>query len=148
MINNGKRQSGLIEAARCRYQEPAWHLFKPASAPRSIAVCLIGNFEERELPAPMLDALVELTQALMREFAIPADQGVSTHRVVDEKMTQCPGKHFPRAAFLARIGAGWRRPPVVALALAQPVRPDHARARRRPLARASLASSPLSRAPH
>ena len=106
VINNGKkRPSGLVEAARWRYQEPAWHLFKPANAPRSIAVCLIGNFEKRELPAPMLDALVELTRALMREFAIPAEK-VSTHRVVDEKMTQCPGKHFPRAAFLARVGAG------------------------------------------
>jgi N-acetylmuramoyl-L-alanine amidase len=103
VINNGKkRPAGLVEAARWRYQEPAWHLFKPANAPRSIAVCLIGNFEKRELPAPMLEALVELTRALMRAFAIPAEK-VSTHRVVDEKMTQCPGKHFPREAFLRRI---------------------------------------------
>jgi hypothetical protein len=28
---------------------------------------------------------------------------VSTHRVVDEKMTQCPGKLFPREAFLAGL---------------------------------------------
>lgn len=105
VINNGKKGPvGRIEAARWRHQEPAWHLFKPENAPRSIAVCLIGNFETRELPAPMLDALVLLTRALMDACSIPADR-VSTHRVVDEKMTQCPGKHFPREAFLRRIAA-------------------------------------------
>lgn len=103
VINNGKkRPGGMIEEARWRYQEPAWHLFKPHNAPDSIAVCLIGNFEKRALPAPMLDALVDLTAALMREFSIPASQ-VSTHRVVDEKMTQCPGKLFPRDEFLKRV---------------------------------------------
>ena len=103
VINNGKKgPAGLIEEARWRYQEPAWHLFKPDNAPASIAVCLIGNFEERPLPAAMLDPLVDLTAALMRELSIPAAQ-VSTHRVVDEKMTQCPGKHFPRDEFLRRI---------------------------------------------
>ena len=105
VINNGKKRPiGQIDVARWRYQEPAWHLFKPENAPRSIAICLIGNFEHRELPAPMLDALVDLSQALMRAFTIPADR-VSTHRVVDEKMTQCPGKHFPREAYLRRIAA-------------------------------------------
>lgn len=105
VIGNGKKSpAGLIEAARWRYQEPAWHLFKPENAPASIALCLIGNFEERVLPAAMLDALVDLTLALMRECGVPAAQ-VSTHRVVDEKMTQCPGKHFPRAEYLRRIGA-------------------------------------------
>lgn len=106
VINNGKkRPAGLIEEARWRYQEPAWHLFKPDNAPASIAVCLIGNFEQRPLPAPMLDALVALTRALMRECSIPPTQ-VSTHRVVDEKLTQCPGKHFPRDAYLRRIAPG------------------------------------------
>lgn len=105
VINNGKKGPvGRIEAARWRYQEPAWHLFKPENAPRSLAVCLIGNFETRELPPPMLDALVLLTRALMDLCSIPADR-VSTHRVVDEKMTQCPGKLFPREAFLRRIAA-------------------------------------------
>lgn len=104
VINNGKkRPAGLIEAARWRYQEPAAHLFKPDNAPASIAVCLIGNFEARPLPAPMLVALVDLTRALMRLCSIAADH-VSTHRVVDDKLTQCPGKHFPRAEYLRQLG--------------------------------------------
>lgn len=105
VINNGKKgPAGLIEEARWRYQEPAAHLFKPENAPASIAVCLIGNFEERPLPAAMLDALVDLTLALMQACSIAAER-VSTHRVVDDKMTQCPGKHFPRAEYLRRVGA-------------------------------------------
>jgi N-acetylmuramoyl-L-alanine amidase len=105
VINNGKkRPAGLVEAARWRYQEPAWHLFKPGNAPDSIAVCLIGNFEERPLPPAMLDALVDLSLALMRDFSIPVER-VSTHRIVDEKLTQCPGKRFPLAEYLQRLGA-------------------------------------------
>lgn len=104
IINNGKkdranRPSGLIEAARWRYQEPAWHLFKPDNAPQSIAICLVGNFEKRAVPPEMMAALTGLTRGLMTLCGIPAAQ-VSTHRVVDEKMTQCPGKLFPRDEFL------------------------------------------------
>lgn len=104
IINNGRkdrvnRPIGLIEPARWRYQEPAAHLFKPENAPQSVAICLVGNFEARALPAEMLAALTELTRGLMRLCGIPAGR-VSTHRVVDEKMTQCPGKLFPREAFL------------------------------------------------
>lgn len=107
IINNGKKDRanlpiGLIEPARWRFQEPAWHLFKPDNAPQSIAICLVGNFEKRALPAEMLGPLTELTRGLMKLCGIPREQ-VSTHRVVDEKMTQCPGKLFPREAFLAAL---------------------------------------------
>ncbi|MBK7830090.1 MAG: N-acetylmuramoyl-L-alanine amidase [Nannocystis sp.] len=107
IINNGKKDGarrpiGSIEAARWRHQEPAWHLFKPDNAPDSLAICLVGNFETRALPGEMLRALSELTRALMKLCEIPRER-VSTHRVVDEKMTQCPGKLFPREAFLAGL---------------------------------------------
>ena len=107
VINNGKkdranRPLGLIDVARWRFQEPAWHLFKPDNAPDSIAICLVGNFEKRAVPAEMLSALTGLTRALMQLCEIPKER-VSTHRVVDEKMTQCPGKLFPRDAFLREL---------------------------------------------
>jgi hypothetical protein len=108
VINNGKkdgerRPAGLIEPARWRFQVPAAHLFKPENAPDSLAVCLVGNFETRALPAVMLAALTDLTRALMKLCAIPVER-VSTHRVVDEKLTQCPGKLFPRDEFLRALG--------------------------------------------
>lgn len=104
IINNGKKDGknhplGTIDPARWRYQEAAWHLFKPENAPSSIAVCMVGNFEKREVPKEMMTALTDLTRALMKLCEIPGEH-VSTHRVVDEKMTQCPGKRFPRDAFL------------------------------------------------
>jgi len=107
VINNGKkdranRPIGLVDIARWRHQEPAWHLFKPHNAPDSIAICLVGNFETRGLPAEMLASLTDLTRALMKLCEIPRER-VSTHRVVDEKMTQCPGKLFPRDAFLQSL---------------------------------------------
>ncbi len=107
IINNGRKDGlnhplGSIEAARWRHQQPAWHLFKPENAPDSLAICLVGNFETRPLPPEMLAALTELTRALMQLCDIPAER-VSTHRVVDEKMTQCPGKLFPRDEFLASL---------------------------------------------
>ena len=97
-----RRPLGSIEAARWRHQQPAWHLFKPDNAPDSLAICLVGNFEARPLPPEMLRALTDLTRSLMRLCEIPRER-VSTHRIVDEKMTQCPGKLFPREQFLASL---------------------------------------------
>lgn len=107
IVNNGKKDGqrrplGSIEAARWRHQQPAWHLFKPDNAPDSLAICLVGNFEARPLPPEMLRALTDLTRSLMRLCEIPRER-VSTHRIVDEKMTQCPGKLFPREQFLASL---------------------------------------------
>lgn len=107
IVNNGKKDGqrrplGSIEAARWRHQQPAWHLFKPDNAPDSLAICLVGNFEARPLPPEMLRALTDLTRSLMRLCEIPRER-VSTHRIVDEKMTQCPGKLFPHEQFLASL---------------------------------------------
>jgi N-acetyl-anhydromuramyl-L-alanine amidase AmpD len=107
IVNNGKKDGARrplasVEAARWRHQEPAWHLFRPENAPESLAICLVGNFETRPLPPEMLRALTDLTRALMKLCEIPREQ-VSTHRVVDEKLTQCPGKLFPRERFLAEL---------------------------------------------
>lgn len=107
IVNNGKKDGARrplasVEAARWRHQEPAWHLFKPENAPESLAICLVGNFETRPLPPEMLRALTDLTRALMQLCEIPREH-VSTHRVVDQKLTQCPGKLFPRERFLAEL---------------------------------------------
>ncbi len=107
VINNGKKRPvekpiGLVEQARWRHQEWAAHLFHPERAPGSCAICLIGNFEKRALPEEMLDACVALTRALMKRFKIPVER-VTTHRGVDRRLTQCPGKHFPREEFLRRL---------------------------------------------
>lgn len=103
VINNGRKlPAGWIEVARWRYQEPAWHLFKPELAPDGIAICLVGNFEEQRVPGAQLESLVTLTTTLMDALAIDAEH-VTTHRGVDGRLTQCPGKNFPREDFIARL---------------------------------------------
>jgi len=105
VINNGKRKAmGLVEAARWRHQELAAHLFHPERAPESLAICLIGNFEERPVPEDVYDALATLTRSLMGALSIPASK-VTSHRRVDGRLTQCPGKHFDLADLKARIEA-------------------------------------------
>lgn len=103
VINNGRKlPMGWIEVARWRYQEPAWHLFHPERAPAGIAICLVGNFEKTELAQGQLDALVDLSIALMRGLQIDVDD-VTTHRGVDGILTQCPGKHFPTERYLHQL---------------------------------------------
>jgi len=102
VINNGKRKAmGLVEPARWRHQELAAHLFHPERAPESLALCLIGNFEERAVPEAMSDALAVLTRSLMDALEIPVSR-VTSHRAVDGRLTQCPGKHFDLDELKAR----------------------------------------------
>jgi len=103
LIGNGKkREAGYIERGRWGKQKRAIHLFKPAGAPDAIAISLVGNFHEREVPEAQMRALVELTQALAKRYDIPRDR-ITTHTRVDGRLTVCPGKHFPFDAFLERL---------------------------------------------
>jgi hypothetical protein len=106
VIGNGRRtDEGRCEPARWRHQELAAHLFHPERAPDSLALCLIGNFHERPVPTAMMDALAGLCRALMVPFGIPIDQ-VSSHRVIDQGLTACPGKYFDLVDLRRRIDAG------------------------------------------
>jgi hypothetical protein len=104
LIQNGRRTLpvGSIEVGRWKHQARAIHLFKPQRQPESVAICLVGNFEETRLPGKMLDPLVALCQAFVTHYKIPLS-AVTTHTGVDGRLTQCPGKHFPRALFLKRL---------------------------------------------
>lgn len=103
LIHNGKKgPKGLIEAARWAHQARSIHLFKPEGAPYAITICLIGNFEERKVPKRMMESTVQLTQALSQRFAIPPER-LTTHRGVDGRLTQCPGKHFSVSKWKAAV---------------------------------------------
>lgn len=103
VVNNGRKAPmGWVQAARWRYDTLGAHLFHPERAPNCLALCLIGNFETRPVPGVMLRELAALTRTLMDKFAIPIDR-VSTHRGVDGRLTQCPGRYFPTARFLRRL---------------------------------------------
>ena len=112
LIGNGKKAAaGLIMDGRWQHQERAIHLFKPEGAPRAIAICLVGNYETtKRVPRRQLDALVDLTSALVKGCGVPVDR-ITTHRGVDGRLTQCPGKHFPLKRFKKRVADAVRRLP-------------------------------------
>jgi len=96
---------GLIEVGdHWRKQIIAYHLFTQARDAGSIAICLVGNFE---LPGStpskaQLAAATALARALAARFGIAPD-AVTTHRGIDGRLTQCPGKNFPLARIVARL---------------------------------------------
>ena len=69
---------------------------------RGIGICLIGNFENQQVPEKQYQSLVSLTRQLMKRYDIPATH-VSGHGHVDGESTKCPGKHFPMTPFLRDI---------------------------------------------
>lgn len=67
-----------------------------------LGICLVGNLEETEMPAPQFDALVSLTRSLMSRYDI-APVNVGFHGKIPGESTVCPGKKFPRQQFQTAI---------------------------------------------
>jgi hypothetical protein len=104
---------GLIEVGdRWRRQLIAYHLFTQARDAGSIAICLVGNFELPDgRPSPaQLAAATALVRALAARFDIAPD-AMTTHRGIDGRLTQCPGKNFPLARMKAAIVPAGRESP-------------------------------------
>lgn len=66
----------------------------------AIGICLIGNGDGRAFTEVQLRRLVQLVQALQREFDIPASR-VYLHRDVAE--VKSPGRYFPEASFREQL---------------------------------------------
>ena len=67
-----------------------------------LGICLIGNFEENELPDRQFDALVTLTRSLMGRYRI-SPQNVDFHGKIGGETTKCPGKLFPYERFRSAL---------------------------------------------
>ena len=66
----------------------------PARNFLGIGICLIGNFDETEVPVGQFEALVRLTRELMSRYNIPAGN-VGFHGKIEGETTHCPGNQFP-----------------------------------------------------
>ncbi len=107
LIQNGKKRglpTGTIQLGRWPHQEPSIHLFRPERAVESVTICLAGNYEERRPHPWMITSLVSLSQALIDHYGIALEH-VDTHRGIDGRLTQCPGKHFDLKRFRRRLRA-------------------------------------------
>ncbi len=67
-----------------------------------IGICMVGNFEETDVPPAQLQALVTLTRSLMSSYDIPS-QNVTVHGRVHGESTRCPGRFFPFNTFRQAI---------------------------------------------
>lgn len=95
LIGNGRKApDGWLDVARWQHQQLAIHLFKPGGAPDAIAISLVGNFEKRRPSRPQLATLIALLRLLQTGLRI-SQKAITTHRRVDGRLTQCPGKLFP-----------------------------------------------------
>ena len=59
-----------------------------------LGVCLVGNFEQSDVPAEQFDSLVTLSRQLMNRYGIPLANVVG-HGKIDGELTKCPGARFP-----------------------------------------------------
>ena len=67
-----------------------------------LGICLVGNFEKTDVPAPQFDALVRLTRELMVRYGI-APGNVLGHGLIAGESTKCPGSRFPFEEFKRAI---------------------------------------------
>jgi N-acetylmuramoyl-L-alanine amidase len=67
---------------------------------KSIGICVVGNFDEEELPSEALEILLELCRSLMDIFGIPVEN-VKRHSDYADK--SCPGTKFPWERFIEAL---------------------------------------------
>jgi N-acetylmuramoyl-L-alanine amidase len=59
-----------------------------------IGICVVGNYEETEMPETVYAGLFELVAWLAERYSIPPGR-ILPHREVRGEPTDCPGKNFP-----------------------------------------------------
>ncbi len=111
LIGNGRNMpDGYIAEGRWPLQKRSIHLFHPERAPEGIAIALVGNFEERKPSRAQTQALVKLLTALAARYKIPVEK-ITTHKRVDGRLTQCPGRKFPLERVQSRVQQALSPPP-------------------------------------
>ena len=105
VIDNGTsgKTNGQIEVSpRWIKQQNGAHCKANRMNPRSIGVCLVGNFSKTRVNSKQLDALVYLVDKLKRYYKIPI-KNIVGHGHVHGAQTACPGSNFPWREFRRRL---------------------------------------------
>jgi len=69
---------------------------------RGLGICMIGNFEVKQVPEAQYQALLGLTKRLMTEHSI-SPENLSGHGLTPGETTLCPGIHFPMSRLIKDI---------------------------------------------
>mgnify|MGYP001795666000 CR=1 FL=1 len=107
VIGNGRgAEDGAIHAGyRWDAQLPGAHAIGPdadALNRHAIAICLVGNGNQKAFTDAQLASLIALVERLQAETGI-AERDVHLH--TDVAPTASPGRHFPARAFRAMLGS-------------------------------------------
>lgn len=104
VIGNGRGMpNGQIAIGnRWRTQIKGGHLASDALNEVAIGICLVGNYEKNRPTAEQMRSLYALTAYLMQRTRTAAT-AVRTHRQINTKPTECPGRYFPTRALLENL---------------------------------------------
>jgi len=102
VIGNGKgAPNGAIEVGRrWSAQLNGGHLASEALNAKSIGICLVGDFNKTYPTEQQMRSLHALIHYLCLQCGLGAS-AIKTHRQINTKPTQCPGKKFPTAKLAA-----------------------------------------------
>lgn len=100
---NGMADGQIDVGQRWRRQIQGGHVASEAMNRKAIGICLVGNFDEKRPTPKQMESLEALTRYLMQQASVPA-RNVRTHTQINSRPTRCPGKNFPTATFMSRIG--------------------------------------------
>lgn len=106
IIGNGKGMKMGEIASDWRRTYDIWGMHVSANNVdhnfRGIGICLIGNFEQHNVPKAQYQSLVRLTKYLSAKYEI-SPKNVNAHGLIKGEATKCPGKNFPMKQFLLDI---------------------------------------------
>jgi LysM repeat protein len=104
VIGNGRgmRDGEIAIGHRWRAQLKGGHLASDALNEISIGICLVGNYSKGRPTAEQMRSLYALAGYLMQRTRAPST-AVRTHRQINTKPTECPGRNFPTRALLENL---------------------------------------------
>ena len=104
VIGNGQgmKDGEIAIGDRWKRQIKGGHLASTALNEKSIGICLVGNFN-RSKPTPKQMASLHALVSYLNTRCRPGKDAVKTHRQINPKPTECPGKNFPTKTLLNNV---------------------------------------------
>jgi N-acetyl-anhydromuramyl-L-alanine amidase AmpD len=104
VIGNGRgmKDGEIYVGKRWTKQLHGGHLSRESLNQVSIGICLVGNFNNSVPTRRQIDSLEALLESLMQRTGVPVSK-VETHKQIQPKHTECPGKRFDLDAVKRRL---------------------------------------------
>jgi len=104
VIGNGRGMGdGQIDIGdRWRRQIKGGHLASERLNEVSIGICLVGDFNRSRPTVAQMQSLKAVTAYVMRRSRV-GTSSVKTHRQINTKPTECPGKNFPTSSLMQSL---------------------------------------------